>query len=68
MMFYKESDKTNVKNLSDNPRDLYRYSQDHDLIYEYFWMNGAFLARHKFKNGEIVEPKKSITIEDVPNQ
>lgn len=68
MLFYKESTKTNIKNLSANPKDLYRYSQDHDLIYEYSWMNGKFLAKLKFKNGEIIEPKYNIQLEEIPKQ
>jgi hypothetical protein len=31
-----------------------------DLIYDFTWMKGKFLARYKFKNGEIIE--------DIPKQ
>jgi hypothetical protein len=68
MFFYKKSAKTNPKNLSENPRDLYRYSQDHDLIFMYNWINGKFAGRYKLKNGEIIEPKHNIELEDIPDQ
>lgn len=64
---YKKSAKTNLKNLTDNPRDLVRYSQTNDRIYEYVWTNGVFLVRRKIKNGEIIEPKYDIKVEDIPD-
>jgi hypothetical protein len=65
MFFYKESSKTNVKHLSANPKDLYRYSQNHDLIYQYMWINGKFVVKYRLKNGEIMEPGHDIKIEEV---
>ena len=64
--FYKESSKTNIKNLLANPRDLDRYSQGNDRIYDYYWRGGTFMSRFKIRNGEIIEPKADIKIEDIP--
>ncbi len=63
--FYKKSAKTNLENLKKNPRDLDRYSQQHDLIYQYSWSKGKFIARYKFKNGNIISPEGDIKVEDV---
>src|SRR5690606_11734426 len=64
--FYKESAKTNIQNITKNPRDLDRYSQKHDLVYKYKWINGKFIYRFKFKNGELV-PKSDIIVKDIPD-
>lgn len=63
IVFYKASNKTNLKNLSENPRDLDRYSQDNDMILIYSWMNGKFLGKTKWKNGEIISPTGKIIVE-----
>lgn len=66
MTFYKYSEETNVKNIIANPRVIDRYSQQHDLIYGYSWINGKLVSRMKWKNGEVVDPKGTITVEDIP--
>ena len=65
MTFYNKSSKTNIANLTKNPRDLDRYSQDHDLLFMYWWSNGKFMKRYKFKNGEMVDPKSDIIVKEV---
>lgn len=62
--FYRESSKTNIEHITENPRDLVRYSQSHDLLFDYSWSKGKFVARYKYKNGEMV-PKSDIIVGDV---
>ena len=57
MYFYKESRHTNLVKIVENPRELDRYSSDHDLVYDYTWVDGKFDGRIKIKNGEQVEPE-----------
>jgi len=63
IVFYKASDKTSLKNLSENPRDLVRYSQENDLILIYSWVKGKYLGKTRWKNGEIFSPVNDIVIE-----
>lgn len=55
MTFYKESDITTPSKLIENPKLLYRYSQDHDLIYNFSWMKGKLVSKMKFENGKAVD-------------
>lgn len=65
--FYKASKFTNLKNLKEHPKDLDRYSNTEDYIYNYYWSQGTFLGRRKFKNGEIIEPiDRGIKLSDPP--
>ncbi|WP_421945961.1 hypothetical protein [Pedobacter sp.] len=64
LVFYKESSKTNVKHLKVHPRDLVRYSQDNDLIYIYYWNMNRPLIRNIWENGEIIEPKSDVIVEE----
>lgn len=64
--FYKASDITNLIHLKENPRDLDRYSQNNDEIYDYRWSNGIFLGKTKIKNGKIIDPKSRVIIKDAP--
>lgn len=57
LTFYKYSNITNIEHLKANPRDIDRYSQDNDMIFDYNWSDGKFLLRKKIKNGRVVEPK-----------
>ncbi len=57
MYFYKETKYTNVEKIAENPRELDRYSSDHDLVYDYTWIDGKFEGRIKIRNGEQVEPE-----------
>lgn len=65
MIFYKESSITNIEHISKNPRDIYRYSMNHDLIFTFIWNDGEFLSRHKYINGKTITPVK-IIIKDIP--
>jgi hypothetical protein len=37
ILFYKKSKYTNNEHIQEAPRDLYRYSQDNDFLYQYRW-------------------------------
>lgn len=65
IVFFKESKETNVKNLSEDKRVLFRYSNQHDRIYEYHWITGKFISRWKIKNGEIVDPKNEVILKPI---
>jgi len=70
MIFYKESRYTNLIKIAENPREIDRYSNGHDLVFYYTWLDGKFDSRVKIKNGEQVEPvqtKLRFTIEPVIN-
>ena len=68
MVFYKKSSITNIEHLAAHKRDLDRYSQNNDLVYSYYWTDGGkFRERYKYKNGEMVEPKSNIKVEDIPD-
>ena len=55
LYFYKESSKTNLVAIEKNPREVDRYSNEHDLVYCYtVKLNGEKL-REKFKNGDVIE-------------
>jgi hypothetical protein len=66
LAFYKKSDQTNIENISKNKRIIDRYSNEHDLLYRYFWYQGKFIMRYKYKDGEIIEPKNDIILKDMP--
>lgn len=67
MTFYTRSTITNKEHLSLNPRDIDRYSQDHDMVWAYSWHKGNNATfRFKFKNGEIIDPKDEIKVTDIP--
>jgi hypothetical protein len=65
MVFYKESKFTNEEYVAKNPRSIDRYSQDHDLVYSYDWDKKGVLYKAKYKNGVLIYPKNTITIEDI---
>ena len=64
ILFYKESAWTNEQNLKKNPRDLDRYANQYDWVYEYTWIDGNLRSRHVLKNGEIIEPGSDVRVED----
>lgn len=68
MIFYKASFETNTRNILSNPRVIDRYSQNHDLIYKYWWSNGRPRSTFKYKNGEVIDPKIDIEVSDVPEE
>ena len=49
---YKETNNTNLESIKANPREIDRYSNQHDLVYKYIYTNGIFLERVKIRNGE----------------
>jgi hypothetical protein len=34
------------------------------MIFDYFWFQGKFASRFKYKDGEIIEPKSNIVVSD----
>ena len=69
MVFYKESKETNVKNIKEMKwKIIDRYSQDHDLIFDYGWKGGLH-GKEKIKNGEVVgdRNKPEIEIREIRN-
>lgn len=79
MCFLKESKYTNWEKIKKNPKIIDPYSQNqnlnsvlHDIIFEYYWVDGEFNFKEKYKNGEpeLIEPKESnlkFTIEMLPD-
>ncbi|MBD3750611.1 MAG: hypothetical protein IE931_14075 [Sphingobacteriales bacterium] len=66
---YKYSKKTNLENWKNNPRDIDRYSNEHDLIFCYVIHDNAerSISKSKYRNGEIVGwDKNKIQIVDAP--
>jgi hypothetical protein len=60
--FYKETSKTNIEAIRANPREVDRYSNEHDLIWCYTLFRNNFIKKDKFKNGEVEQTNlKSIT-------
>ena len=57
LQLYKESSKTNLINLKKNPRDLDRYSDVQDHLFDYVWYNKKFIGKQKFRNGQIISDK-----------
>ncbi|MBX2929419.1 MAG: hypothetical protein KF852_16430 [Saprospiraceae bacterium] len=47
--FYKESAITNIKALTQNPKDFDRYSFSSDRLYQYNWEYGKFLWVNKIR-------------------
>lgn len=68
LLFYKESETTNESHLKSDPRDLDRYSQDNDLVWNYFLnKTKKQISGFKFKEGKIINQGDSpaITIKDI---
>lgn len=64
--FYKESEKTTLKEIKENLKIIDRYSNQNDLIFIYHYSSAVKgWNRYKLKNGEVIEPKAEISIEDV---
>ncbi len=55
LYFYRETSKTNLKAIEKNPREIDRYSNDHDIVYCYFIRPKGISKKEKIKNGEIIE-------------
>ncbi len=46
ILFYRESKITNNEHILNRPRDLFRYSQENDLLFEYIWREGEFMSKY----------------------
>lgn len=55
LWFYKESSRTNLISISQNPKEIDRYSNDHDLVYCYIIKGEGERIRERYKNGEVIE-------------
>ena len=55
LWFYKETSKTNIESIRANPREVDRYSNEHDLVWGFTLQRNNFLRREKFKTGEVIE-------------
>ena len=64
-IFYKESDSTNIKRLEIDKDIIDKYSNQHDLKYEYIWEKGNFVGKFKYNNGHIISPSGKIEIKDI---
>ncbi|MCJ0742949.1 hypothetical protein [Pedobacter montanisoli] len=60
IVIYKSSDKTNLKNLKQNPNDFDGYTFDNDMTYVYRWGGGTFSSKTKYKGRETVEAQEMI--------
>lgn len=65
MLFYKNSNRTNIKNINRNPKIADRYVMEDDLIYQLEWQNGIFFKMTKFVNGQS-EDLHDVKIENIP--
>jgi hypothetical protein len=53
--FYRESSKTNIERIKREPKIIYRYSQEHDLIHLYQYHKQELSLKHKVREGEFLE-------------
>lgn len=69
MLFYKKSHISNKTHLEDSPRDLDRYSQDNDWVYDFSWRGKRKeYVISKYKNGKIVDSKPKVMVSDISNR
>lgn len=52
---YKKSRYTNNENIKNNPHDIYDYSQENDLMYQYRWSIGRGYNKETIKGKEYYE-------------
>ena len=64
MLFFKESEETNEKNLVADKDIIDAYSTKHDLIYEFVWNYNELIGIYKYSNGLIINPESTIRIDD----
>lgn len=55
LWLYKETSKTNIESIRANPREVDRYSNQHDLVLGYTLLRDDFINKKNFENGEVVE-------------
>lgn len=72
LFFYKISKKTNSANWKKNPRDIDRYSNEHDFIFNYVISKNndstRSTSKFKYRNGKIKAQKGIILIQDAPQK
>lgn len=64
LWFYKETSKTNMESIRANPREVDRYSNEHDLVWGYTLQSDNFIKKEKIKNGEIIETNAELIFPD----
>lgn len=73
IIFYRKTSNTTVEAIRAYKKGLPPESLK-DEIYEYWWLNGNFLSRHKFKDGKLVDPDisnievKPVSDDSLPNK
>lgn len=55
LWFYKETKKTNLVEIKKNPREIDRFSNQHDLVYGYYLKINNDNKREKYKKGNVIE-------------
>lgn len=66
IILYRESSHTTIESIKNNPKTWDHYSNENDRIYKYVWSKGVFIARYKYKKGEIIEPKSDVELGPAP--
>jgi hypothetical protein len=49
--FFKETDRTNLKNINENPRKFFKFYSEIDRIAQVIYTNGRFSLRMNYKDG-----------------
>jgi len=65
MLFFRETEVTNPKNLAADKDLIDTYSAKHDLMFEYVWNYKELQGAYQYSDGLIVNPKATIIIKDV---
>lgn len=60
IIMYKHSDKTDIDNLRNNPKDFDNYTFVNDQIFTYMWGGGTWSGKMKFKGRESIEAQEMI--------
>jgi len=55
LYFYKESNKTNLRAINANPREVDRYSNFHDLVWRFTLLKNGSIIKEKMEDGNVVE-------------
>lgn len=59
--FFKESNKTNYKNIKNNPTIISKFSVGKDFVYYYVWSNNKFIGK------EIINHEEESKVLDIEN-
>lgn len=67
MVFYKETENTNLKGNLLKSNIIDKYTNQDDLIYDFIWSEGKYLMKNKYKDGKyVLKPDdKKVIIEDI---